>query len=88
MKEIVMLTQPSCVQCKVIEKRIGPELERHPEVKFSKVNILEDHTYDYLNIQGTPHLILKQDGEEVFNGHINSPTVGFGKICEFIGNES
>lgn len=85
MVEIIMLTQPSCMQCKVLERKIQA-LQTSDGDKFTyrKVNVLEDHSFDYLEIQGTPHLIIRKEGQEIFNGHIGSPTVGIGKILEAI----
>lgn len=74
MVDVILLSQPTCIPCKMLGQKLEKLLENNSDkMTYQKINIFEDHSYDYLNIQSTPHLIVKKDGEEIYNTHITSP---------------
>lgn len=81
MIKTTLLSQPSCMPCKVLGTKLEALQSANPnKLIYTKINILEDHSYDYLGIQGTPHLIVEKGGQEVFNGHVSSPLSSFNYV--------
>lgn len=81
MTKTTLLSQPSCMPCKILGNKLEALQAANPDkLAYTKINILEDHSYDYLGIQGTPHLIVEKDGQEVFNGHVDSPLSSFNYV--------
>lgn len=67
--KITELYSPTCMPCKILDKRIQDIIKDHPEVEYNHLNALEHPEY---NVQGTPHLIIEKDGTEIYNSHVTN----------------
>lgn len=68
--KIIELYSPTCMPCKILDKRIQDIIKDHPEVEYNHLNALEHPEY---NVQGTPHvIIIEDDGTEIYNQHVSN----------------
>lgn len=74
--KVIELYTPTCMPCKILDKKIQDLLKNHPEVEYEHLNAIKHPEY---NIKGTPHLIVEKDGKEIFNSHVTNivEAVGF-----------
>lgn len=64
MINIKILTSPTCMPCKIFAKKLD-----QLGIKYEKINALEHPEY---GVQGTPHVIITKDGEEIKNEHVSN----------------
>lgn len=67
--KITELYSPTCMPCKILDKRIQDLLKDYPEVEYEPLNALEHPEF---TVQGTPHLIVEKDGNEIYNSHVSN----------------
>lgn len=68
---ITKYSTPSCMNCKILGMRLKPIVEAHRDkIDYSEVDIVTQG--NPLNIQAVPHMVIKKDNEEIFNGHVDN----------------
>lgn len=71
MIEITKYSTPGCVNCKILGMKLKPIVEAHKDsCTFVDVDITTQG--NPLNISSVPWLVIKRDGEEIFNDHVNN----------------
>lgn len=64
--KVTVLYSPTCIPCKLLDKRIQDILKDHPEIEYNHLNALDHPEY---NVMGTPHVIIEVDNKEIYNKH-------------------
>lgn len=68
--------------CHMLSPRIKQLSEAHPDrLTYEDVDIAASNP---LGVMGTPHIIIKKDGEEIVNEHVSNPAQMLNKIRELI----
>ena len=82
MLEITLYTSKTCAPCHILSPRIKQLADSNPDkLSYIDVDITTDNP---LNIMGTPHIVIKREGQEIINEHVSNPAQTLNKIKEMI----
>ena len=78
MIHVTLYTSPTCMPCHILAPRLKTLANEHSDkMTFFDVDVTKSNP---LNITGTPHIVIKKDDEEIFNGHVDNPAAMLNKI--------
>lgn len=82
MLDITLYTGKTCMPCHILSPRIKQIADANPDkLTYTDVDVAVSNP---LNIQGTPHIVIKRDGQEIINEHVSNPSQVLAKIREMV----
>lgn len=84
MIEITKYSTPNCMNCKILSMRLKPIIEAHKDnCIFTEVDITTQG--NPLNISSVPWVVIKREGEELYNDHVSNVVEMISKIKTLLG---
>lgn len=78
MIDVTLYTGKTCMPCHILSPRIKQLAEANPDkLVYEDIDI---EVSNPLNVMGTPHIVIKRDGEEIINEHVSNPAQILNKI--------
>lgn len=84
MIEITKFSTPGCMNCRILGMRLKPIIEAHKDIcTYTEVDITTQG--NPLNISSVPWVLIKKDGEELYNDHVSNVMEIINNIKKLLG---